>query len=97
MRVISKRPLREFWEQHPEAKRALQSWYEDALRAEWQTPAAIKRTYGNASFLGDNRIVFNIKGNEYRLVVKVHYDRGHVYIRFVGTHRAYDGIDAETI
>jgi mRNA interferase HigB len=97
MRVISKRPLREFWEKHPEAKRALQAWYEDALRAEWQTPAEIKRTYGNASLLADNRVVFNIKGNDYRLVVKVHYDRGHVYIRFVGTHRAYDEIDAETI
>jgi mRNA interferase HigB len=97
MRVISKRSLREFWEKHPEAKRVLQAWYEDALRAEWQTPADIKRIYGNASLLGDNRVVFNLKGNDYRLVVKVHYDRGHVYIRFVGTHQAYDNIDAETI
>jgi mRNA interferase HigB len=97
MRVISKRPLREFWEKHAGAKAALQGWYEDALRAQWQTPAAIKSRYGNASILADNRVVFNIKGNDYRLVVRVHYDRGHIHIRFVGTHREYDDIDASTI
>ncbi len=97
MRVISKRPLREFWEKHTDAKAALQAWYDDTLRAEWKTPGDIKRIYGNVSILVDNRVVFNIKGNDYRLVVKVHYDRGQVYIRFVGTHRAYDEIDAKTI
>mgnify|MGYP003382155712 CR=1 FL=1 len=97
MRVISKKPLREFWERHVDARAALQAWYEDALRTEWRTPSDIKSSYANASIIGDNRVVFNIRGNDYRLVVKVHYDRGHVYIRFVGTHHAYDGIDAETI
>ena len=97
MRVISKKPLREFWEKHAEAKVALQAWYEDALRSEWRTPSEIKGSYGNASIVGDNRVIFNIRGNDYRLVVKVHYDRGYVYVRFVGTHREYDGIDAETI
>ena len=97
MRVISKRALREFWERHPDAKKPLQAWYDDALRANWKTSAEIKRTYGNASFLADNRVVFNIKGNDYRIIVKVHYDQGHLYIRFVGTHRSYDEIDAETI
>lgn len=97
MRIISKKALREFWETHSDAKAALQAQYEDALRAEWRTPKAVKETYGNASILADNRVVFNIKGNAYRLVVKVHYDRGQIYIRFVGTHSAYDEIDAETI
>jgi mRNA interferase HigB len=97
MRVISKRLLREFWEKHADAKAALQGWYEDALRADWKTPADIKNTYGNASIIANNRVVFNIKGNDYRLVVKVHYDRGYLYIRFVGTHAAYDKIDAATI
>ncbi len=97
MRIISKRPLREFWERHTDAKLPLQAWYEDALRAEWKTPTAIKRIYANASFLSDNRGVFNIKGNSYRLVVKVEYDRSQAYIRFVGTHEEYSRIDAATI
>lgn len=97
MRIISKKPLREFWEDHADAKAALQAWYEDAERAQWRTPSDIKRSYRNASIVGDNRVIFNIKGNDYRLVVKVHYDRGYVYIRFLGTHREYDGIDAERI
>lgn len=97
MRIISKKALREFWETHPDAKPALQAWYEDALRVEWRTPVDVKNTYGNASIIAANRVVFNIKGNDYRLVVKIHYDRGQIYIRFVGTHRDYDGIHAETI
>lgn len=97
MRVISKKPLREFWEEHPNARAALQAWYEDATRSSWLTPSDIKRDYRNASIIGQNRVVFNIKGNDYRLVVKVHYDQGHVYIRFIGTHREYDRIDAERI
>jgi mRNA interferase HigB len=97
MRVISKKPLREFWEKHADAKAALQAWYEDALRAEWRTPGEIKDRYGNASIIGDNCVVFNIKGNDHRLVVKLHYDCGTAYVRFVGTHREYDRIDAETI
>lgn len=71
--------------------------YEDALRSEWRTPGEVKSRYGNASIVGNNRVVFNIKGNDYRLIAKVHYDRGFVYIRFVGTHREYDAIDPETI
>ena len=97
MRVISKKPLREFWESHADAKAALQAWYEDAERAQWRTPDDIKRSYGNASIIGDNRVIFNIKGNDYRLVVRIHYDRGYIYVRFIGTHSEYDGIDAERI
>lgn len=97
MRIISKKVLREFWETHPNAKAAIQAWYEDALRGEWRTPLEVKNIYSNASIIAGNRVVFNIKGNDYRLVVKIHYDRGQIYIRFVGTHRAYDAINAETI
>ena len=97
MRIINRKPLREFWEEHADAKVALQAWYEDAQRSEWRTPSDIKRSYRNASIIGDNRVIFNVKGNDYRLVVKVHYDRGPVYVRFVGTHREYDSIDAERI
>jgi mRNA interferase HigB len=97
MRVISKKALREFWETHPDARAALEAWYEDALRVEWRTPWDVKNAYGNASILAGNRVVFNIKGNDYRLVVKIHYDRGQIYIRFVGLHRDYDAINAETI
>lgn len=97
MRVISKKPLREFWESHADAKAALQAWYEDAERAQSRTPGDIKRSYRNASIIGDNRVIFNIKGDDYRLVVRIHYDRGYVYVRFMGTHREYDSIDAEKI
>ena len=97
MRAISKKPLREFWEKHNDAKAPLQAWYDDALRSEWRTPQDVKQRYGNASIIADNRLIFNIKGNDYRLVVKVHYDRGQIYIRFVGTHREYDVINAEII
>jgi mRNA interferase HigB len=97
MRVIAKRILREFWERHPQAEDPLRSWYAAAENADWQKPADIKQTYATASFLADNRVVFNVAGNRYRLVAKVYYDYGRVYIRFVGTHREYDRIDATTI
>lgn len=97
MRVFSKKILRDFWEKHADAKVGLQAWYEEALRVEWQTPIDIKRAHANASIIADNRVVFNIQGNAYRLVVKVHYGRGFAYIRFVGTHAEYDKISAEMI
>ena len=97
MRVFSKKVLREFWESHADARIGLQGWYEEALRAEWQTPSDIKRTHANASIIGDNRAVFNIQGNAYRLVVKIHYDRKFTYVRFVCTHAEYDKIDAEKV
>lgn len=76
---------------------ALKAWYYEARYAAWKTPDDIKQRYGSADILPDNRVVFNIKGNNYRLVVKIHYNMGIVYIRFVGTHTEYDKIDAETI
>ena len=97
MRIISRRALREFWEQHPDARQPLQAWYADVKRAEWKTPSEIKVLYRNASFIANNRVVFNIKGNHYRLVVAIQYEFGLVYIRFVGTHQDYDKIDAATI
>jgi mRNA interferase HigB len=97
MRIISRKMLREFWDQNPEARQSLQAWCEDAQRAQWRTPVEIKNVYRNASFSANNRIIFNIKGNHYRLIVAVQYAHGIVYIRFIGTHKDYDHIDAATI
>jgi mRNA interferase HigB len=97
MRIIALSTLRDFWHGHPDAEAPLRSWYALASRADWATPADIKAAYGNASFTANNRVVFNIKGNAYRLVVAVRYDRGLMYVRFIGTHREYDRIDVATI
>lgn len=94
MRVIAISTLRDFWEKHPQAETPLRAWFADASRAEWKTPRDIKAAHRNTSFLGSNRVVFNIKGNDYRLIVVVHYNRGMMYVRFVGTHTEYDAIDA---
>ncbi len=97
MRIISRRMLREFWEKHPDAAIPLQTWFHDVEHAVWKSPADIKTRYRNASILVNNRVVFNIKGNQYRIVVIVIYQHGVVYIRFVGTHEEYNRIDAATI
>jgi mRNA interferase HigB len=97
MRIISRKQLRNFWERHPDARQPLQAWYADVKQADWQTPADIKGVYRNASIVANNRVIFNIKGNKYRLIVVVQYYYGIVYIRFVGTHQEYDKIDAATI
>jgi mRNA interferase HigB len=97
MRIISRRMLREFWAKHPDAALPLQAWFHDVARATWSSPAEIRAVYRNASFVANNRVVFNIKGNHYRLVVVVVYRHGVVYIRFVGTHAEYDHIDVTTI
>ena len=97
MRIIRRRILREFWEKHPDSTIALQTWFHDVELANWDSPADIKVVYKNASIVANNRIVFNIKGNRYRLVVVVIYQHGVIYIRFVGTHEEYDGIDVTTI
>jgi mRNA interferase HigB len=94
MRIIAKSTLRAFWERHPDAEEALQAWYDDTERAIWRTPAEIRMRYPGASFLANNRVIFNIRGNHYRLVVQIHYNTQIVYIRFVGTHSDYDHIDA---
>ena len=86
-----------FWEKHPDAEQPLKAWYHDVKHADWQNPADIKAIYRNASIVGQNRVVFNIKGNKYRLVVAVQYDFRIVFIRFIGTHKEYDSIDAVRI
>ena len=97
MRIISRKTLREFWEQHPDAQQPLQAWYHDTRQATWRTPADIRNVYRNASFVGNNRVVFNIKGNQYRLIVAIQYQFGIVYVRFVGSHEDYNKVDAATI
>ena len=99
MRIIAQRTLREFWKQpgHRDAEQPLKAWYAEARNAAWRTPADIKTQYGSASIVGDNRVVFNIAGNKYRLVVQFHYNAGIGYVRFVGTHKEYDQIDVETV
>ena len=97
MRVIAKSTLREFWERFPDAEEALKTWYAEANAAAWQNPAEIKEKYRSASIIKDNRVVFNICGNKYRLVVKVRYKNLIVLIRFIGTHKEYDTIDVEVI
>jgi len=97
MRIISRRRLVEFWESHPDAEQPLRAWYTDARRANWKSPAEIKAVYRTASILNNNRVIFNIKGNRYRLVVVVEYSQGKVFIRFVGTHAEYDRMDADSI
>ena len=97
MRIIALSTLRAFWEKHPDAEASLRAWYALASRAHWKTPTDIKAAYRSTSFVADRRVVFNIKGNDYRLVVAVRYDRGLMYVRFVGNHRQYDRIDVETI
>lgn len=97
MRIISRRALREFWAEHPDAEQPLQAWYANAKRADWKTPSDVKLTYRNASIVANNRVVFNIKGNTYRLVTAIDYQYGIVYIRFIGTHQTYNKINVATI
>lgn len=97
MRIIAKKTLKEFWEKHPSARGALSSWYHETLRIDWKNPQDIKARYKSADFLTDNRVVFNIGGNKYRLVVKVNYEFKIVYVRFIGTHKDYDRINAKEI
>lgn len=98
MRIITKATLRAFWERHPQAHRPLRSWYEIVARSEWTGPSDVKREFGTAvDFVGDNRIIFDVGGNKYRLVVHVAYPFGRVLIKFVGAHKDYDRIDPETV
>lgn len=97
MRIISRKTLKAFWERYPNAEQALQAWYADLKASHWKSPSEIKSVYRNASFVGNDRVVFNIKGNTYRVVIAIQYQFGIVYIRFVGTHEEYDRIDAATV
>lgn len=97
MRVIARRTLREFHAVHADAKSALEAWFHEVPAAKWAGPQDIKQRYPSADILPGNRAVFNIKGNHYRIIVKIHYNTGIVLIRFVGTLADYDKIDATTI
>jgi mRNA interferase HigB len=97
MRVIAKKHLVEFWELHAETEEPLKAWYDEALQAVWKSPQDIKDRYAGASFVAGNRVVFNIKGNAYRLIVSVAYKYGAIYIKFIGTHQAYDKVNASTV
>lgn len=97
MRIIAIKTLADFWQSHSDARAGLQAWYAEARHAEWKGPQDILDRYRSADVLPGNRVVFNIGGNRFRLVVKIHYNTGVVYIRFVGAHADYDRIDAEKI
>lgn len=96
-RIIAKKTLRTFWEKHADSEQYLKTWFETVKNASWNSPNEVKQTYVTASIIKDSRVVFNIKGNSYRLVVKFNYRRQWAFIRFVGTHSDYDKIDAGTI
>ena len=97
MNVIKRPTLIEFYERHKDAKGPLESWWYEGKHSKWTSPEDIKKQYKNASFLSGNKVVFNIGGNKYRLVVKINYPTKTVFIRFVGTHGEYDKIDTEAI
>lgn len=97
MRVIAKKILRDFWESHPDCEQQLKAWFQETNKAEWKNPNEIKKEYLNASILNDNRVIFNIKGNNYRLIVKINYEYQMIWIRFIGTHSEYDKINANEI
>lgn len=98
MQVIALRTLRQFWRRHPQAEGPLRAWYAVVSRAEWSGPTDVKRQFGTTvDFVGDNRIVFDIGGNKYRLIVHVAYSFRRVLVKFIGTHAEYDRIDAETV
>jgi mRNA interferase HigB len=97
MRVISRKSLKDFYERHAAAKAPLESWFHEAKAAVWPTPQAIAARYPSADFLPGNRVVFNIAGNHFRLIAKIHYNTGIIFIRFIGTHGEYDKVDAMAI
>jgi mRNA interferase HigB len=100
VRIIAKRTLRQFWEsspRHADARQPLQAWFREVSRATWRTPADVKAQYRSASVLQDGRVVFNVAGNKYRVVVWIRYVSHTVYVRFVGTHEQYDAIDVQTV
>lgn len=99
MRIIAFRTLREFWEkpEYSDSEVSLRAWYHDAKNATWKNSNALKQQFSKASVVGEGRVVFNIKGNTYRLVVMVDYEFQVIFIRFIGTHKQYDNINAKTI
>jgi mRNA interferase HigB len=97
MHIIKQKTLKEFWEKHGDIESQLKSWIYNIENSVWKSTHDISKDYSTADFLANNRVVFNIKGNEYRLIAKVNYDRGQIFVKFIGTHSEYDKIDAKTV
>jgi len=97
LRIISRKTLREFWIKHKDCEQQLKSWHRETEKAKWKNPNELKLEYPSASILDNERIVFNIKGNKYRLIVKINFEYQIIWIRFIGTHAEYDKIDANNI
>jgi mRNA interferase HigB len=97
VRIIARKTLKQFWEQHPTAEQALLAWSEETENADWNSPQQLKEHYRNASILSNKRVVFNIKGNDFRLLVDIEYKLKIVFIVWIGTHKEYDNIDAKNI
>ncbi len=97
MQIIAKRTLRVFWEEHPRAEAPLRNWFAIVSVAGWRAPHEVRAAFGSADFVGDNRVIFDIGGNKYRLIVRISYEYQRVLVKFVGTHAEYDRIDPETV
>jgi len=97
MRIVSKRTLKEFWEKHEDVEQALLSWYKIVKAAKWNNFNEVKQQFRSCKVLGNDRVIFKIKGNKYRLVVKITFRNQSVWIRFVGSHSDYDSIDAKNV
>lgn len=97
MKIVAVSTLKEFWERHPAAEQSLRAWVDEVRMLAWTQPADIKMQFRSASILKNRRVVFNIKGNDYRLIVAIAYRVGIVYVKFIGTHAEYDAVDAETV
>jgi mRNA interferase HigB len=97
MRVIAKKILRDFWKKHTDSEQQLMTWYKEASKASWMSPNDIKSSYLSAIILKNGRVVFNICGNKYRLIVQINYPRKWVFIKFIGTNTEYDKIDSDKI
>jgi len=96
-RIFVKSTLRDYWEKHPDSEQYLKTWYDTAMNSDWKTPNDIKKTYIRVSILKNCRIVFNIKGNLYRLVTKFNFEKQWIFIKFIVTYKEFDKIDANTI
>ncbi len=96
-RIFSKGTLRDYWRKNPETEQYLKTWFETVAEANWKSPSDVKSSFANASILKDGRVVFNIKGNSFRLVARINYEKEWLFIRFIGTHQEYDKTDANTI
>jgi mRNA interferase HigB len=97
LRIIAKRTIRAFWEKHPDSEQALRSWYKEASTASWRNPNQVKDHFGKASIIGNNKVVFNICENKYRLIVDIDYNKSWIFVRFIGKHSKYNMIDSSKI